>query len=81
MYRNIYYYIMMTITLYKCDLCYLVQDFCSLSKLCAYNVATFKFKSHLRGVVILRPTFLVQDKMFRKFLKKFLKNLNSLKNP
>jgi hypothetical protein len=55
MYRNIYYYIMMTITLYECDLCYLVQDFCSLSKL-------------LRGVVILRPTFLVQDKMFRKFL-------------
>ena len=30
-------------------------------------------------MVILRPTFLVQDKMFRKFLKKILKNLNSLK--
>jgi hypothetical protein len=26
-------YIMMTITLYECDLCYLVQDFYSLSKL------------------------------------------------
>jgi hypothetical protein len=33
MYRNIYYYIMMTITLYECDLCDLVQDFYSLSKL------------------------------------------------
>jgi hypothetical protein len=31
------------------------------------------------GVVILRPTFLVQDKMFRKFLRKILKKLNSLK--
>jgi hypothetical protein len=41
--------------------------------------ATFKFKLHLRGVVILPPTFLVQHKMFRKFLKKILKNLNSLK--
>ena len=39
----------------------------------------FKFKSHLLSVVILRPMFLVQDKMFRKFLKKILKNLNSLK--
>jgi hypothetical protein len=26
-------YIMITITLYECDLCYLVQDFYSLSKL------------------------------------------------
>jgi hypothetical protein len=41
--------------------------------ICTYNVATFKFKLHLCGVVILRPTFLVQDKMFRKFLKKIVK--------
>jgi hypothetical protein len=32
-YSNIYHYIMTTITLYECDLCYLVQEFYSLSKL------------------------------------------------
>jgi hypothetical protein len=50
-----------------------------MSRTDAQNGLDFHFKSHLRGVVILRPTFLVQDKMFRKFLKKILKNLNSLK--